>query len=283
MFKIGTLADWFGVGLLKGIECSRLCGAEGVQLYALNELDPRTMTAARIAEVRKAAEDNGQAVTALCGEVGGHGLEIAADNPEKIDYLKRTLDLALELGCSVVTTHLGVLPEDHTLPKYAAMHSACEELSAYALSAGGCFAIETGPEPVAWLADFLKDCGPGMAVNYDPANLVMVTGDDEVEGVRTAGSLIVHTHAKDGVCNLKTTPEIFYGLFADGGVEALNASDYATEMPLGEGAVRWPAYLAALKSIGYSGFLTIEREVGGDAMGEISRAVSFLKNLLKTL
>ena len=107
MFKIGTLADWFGVGLLDGIRASQQCGAAGVQIYAWNELDPRKATAGQIAQIKSTVRACAQEVTALCGELGGHGFEIAADNPEKVDYLKRTVDLALALDCRVVTTHIG--------------------------------------------------------------------------------------------------------------------------------------------------------------------------------
>ena len=93
MFKIGTLADWFGVGLLDGIRASQQCGAAGVQIYAWNELDPRKATAGQIAQIKSTVRACAQEVTALCGELGGHGFEIAADNPEKVDYLKRTVCL----------------------------------------------------------------------------------------------------------------------------------------------------------------------------------------------
>ena len=39
----------------------------------------------------------------------------------------------------------------------------------------------------------------GVAVNMDPANLVMVTGDDPVQAVLRRKDYIVHTHAKDGI------------------------------------------------------------------------------------
>ena len=48
-------------------------------------------------------------------------------------------------------------------------------------------------------------------------------------------------------------------------------------MPLGEGQVDWNAYLAALRDIGYDGFLTIERETGADPEADIVMAVDFLK------
>jgi sugar phosphate isomerase/epimerase len=288
MFRIGTLADWFGKGIVEGIRESRRCGAGGVQLYAWNDFDPRTVKPETVRAVRDAAGECEQEVTALCGELGGHGLEIAADNHEKIDYLKRVVDLALELGCRIVTTHIGIVPADEGGEKYAVMKKACAEIGAWAASRGAVVAIETGPEPVARLKAFVDNCNKttgtgsqGIGVNYDPANLVMVTGDDEVEGVRTAGSSIVHTHAKDGRMNHFAGPEEVYSLFAQGGIEALSkVSAWFTEMPLGQGKVRWLPYLRALKETGYDGYLTIEREVKGNAADDILTAVNFLKELI---
>jgi sugar phosphate isomerase/epimerase len=284
MFKIGTLADWFGKGIVEGIRESRRCGADGVQLYAWNDFDPRTVKPEAVRAVRDAAGECEQEVTALCGELGGHGLEIAADNPGKIDYLKRVADLALELGCRIVTTHIGIVPADGSGEKYAVMKKACAEIGAYAASLGAVVAIETGPEPVARLKAFVDDCNGeagGIGINYDPANLVMVTGDDEVEGVRLAGASIVHTHAKDGRMNHFAGPEEVYGLFAQGGIEAISkVSAWFTETPLGQGRVRWIPYLRALRETGYDGYLTIEREVKENAAQDILTAVNFLGELI---
>jgi sugar phosphate isomerase/epimerase len=285
MFKIGTLADWFGKGIVEGIRESRRCGAGGVQIYAANDFDPRTVKPGTVRAVRDAAGECGQEVTALCGELGGHGLEIAADNPGKIDYLKGVVDLALEVGCRIVTTHIGIVPADKGGEKYAVMKRACSEIGAWAASRGAVVAIETGPEPVARLKAFVDDCngtaGAGIGINYDPANLVMVTGDDEVEGVRVAGPSIVHTHAKDGRMNHFAGPEEVYGLFAQGGIEAISkVSAWFTETPLGQGAVRWLPYLRALRETGYEGYLTIEREVKENAAQDILTAVNFLKELI---
>ena len=286
MFKIGTLADWFGKGLVEGIRESLRCGAGGVQLYAWNEFDPRTVKPETVRAVRDTAGECEQQVTALCGELGGHGLEIAADNSKKIDYLKRVVDLALELNCRIVTTHIGIVPAEEGGEKYAVMKKACAGIGAYAASCGAVVAIETGPEPVARLKAFVDACngeagGRGIGINYDPGNLVMVTGDDEVEGVRSAGPSIVHTHAKDGRMNQFAGPEEVYGLFAQGGIEALSkVSAWFTETPLGQGKVRWLPYLRTLKETGYDGYLTIEREVKENAAADILAAVNFLKELI---
>lgn len=43
----------------------------------------------------------------------------------------------------------------------------------------------------------------------------------------------------------------------------------------------FPAYLSALNDIGYTGYLTIEREVGDDPEGDIRLAVNFLQSLIR--
>jgi len=178
MFKIATLADWFGVGLLEGIRESGRCGAEGVQIYAADEFDPRTVSKDRIAAVRNTARDAGQTVTALCGELGGFGFEKPEDNPNKLAYIKKVLDLADALKCRVVTTHIGVVPGDKADPRYQIMLDAVGEAARYAHSLGSYVAVETGPEAIATLRGFLEECGPGAGINYDPGNLVMIGADD---------------------------------------------------------------------------------------------------------
>jgi sugar phosphate isomerase/epimerase len=181
----------------------------------------------------------------------------------------------------VVTSHIGIVPEEEKGERYEALLSSCRELGEYAAKQDCWFAIETGPEPIARLSRFVDACGGRVAINYDPANLVMVTADDEVKGVLTAGKRIVHTHAKDGVLKEYVGPEKVYRAFAQGGIEALkDMPKYFTETPLGKGAVRWVEYVRALLEVGYDGYLTIEREVSKDAAADIIQAVLFLKEIM---
>ena len=113
-------------------------------------------------------------------------------------------------------------------------------------------------------------------MNFDPANLAMVQGEDPVEGVKNLKDYIVHTHAKDGRLLKKINSEAFY--ISDViGVEHQSEEGFFIETPLGDGDVPWKEYIAALKSIGYDGFLTVEREVGEDPVADIEKAVTFLK------
>ncbi len=281
MFKIGTLADWFGVGIIEGIKESQKCGATGVQLYAADSFDPRTASKELIEEVKNTCKEYGQKVTALCCELGGYGLEKEEDNPEKIDYLKKCADLAEELDCPVLTTHLGVVPDSKDAT-YNTMLKACKEVASYAYPKGVTLAIETGPECAALLRGFIDDCGDGVGVNFDPANFVMVGADDEVNAVKILSDKIVHTHAKDGNNLNKISSADFYHKFAEGGLEWMATSNICVETPLGEGSVKWPEYLKALKETGYDGFLTIEHEVQ-DKADEIREAVEFLKKQMEVL
>ena len=140
-------------------------------------------------------------------------------------------------------------------------------------------AIETGPEKATTLLAFLEDTKGGVGVNLDPANFVMVTGQDPVEAVRILKDYIVHTDAKDGVMNCQNDPTEVYHAFAVGGVDALNACKGFTEVPLGFGQVDWKNYIAALKEIGYNGFLTIERETGENPQEDIRLAAQHLLRL----
>lgn len=176
---------------------------------------------------------------------------------------------------------IGVIPSDKSNPRYQVMLDAMTECGLYAKSKGVTLAIETGPEKALTLLQFLKDTKGGVGVNLDPANLVMVTGEDPVFAVEVLGEYIVHTHVKDGVMLKQTDPEIIYDCFAKGGIESLNVADFFLETPLGEGKVDFPKYLEALKKVGFDGYLTIERETGKDVIGDVRLAKDTIVNLLK--
>ncbi len=286
-FKIGVMTDSFKLPFEQGLAKAAEVGAQGIQLYVVDgEMKYDTFDDAKVAHVRSLLEQHGLVISAVCGDLGGHGFERTDENAWKIPASKAIADLAVKLGTKVVTTHIGVVPElsgdplrpDTASETYQNMKNACREIGDYAASKGVTFAIETGPEPAERLKAFLDDVGSaGFGVNMDPANLVMCTGVDPVQAVYTLGKYIVHTHAKDGK-GFKIDPRRVYTFFAEGGIEDLRLSDYFLEVPLGEGDVPFDAYLKALEDVGYRGFLTVERECGADPYADIQKAVSFLKS-----
>ena len=280
--KIGVITDCFKKSHEEAIKAAASLGLDGVQIYATTgDFSPETLTEEKKTAYKKLLSENGLVVSALCGDMGGYGFEIEADNRERIEKTKRIVDLAVEFGSKVVTTHIGVIPADKSEPRYAVMLAALTECGRYAKSKGVTLAIETGSEKAATLLAFLKDTEGGVGVNLDPANFVMVTGQDPVEAVGLLKDYIVHTHLKDGrKLDKNLCPAAVYHAFAVGGVEALNACKSFEELPIGKGDVDWKGYTDALKAIGYDGFLTIERECGDDPSADISAAVGYIRKFL---
>lgn len=279
--KTGVITDCFKLPLEDSIKLAGELGFDGIQIYATTgEFSPETLTEQRKAEIKELLKENRLEISALCGDMGGYGFQKSEDNPDRIEKTKRIIDLAEEFGVSVITTHIGVIPEDKSNPRYSVMLEALRECGAYAAKKSITLAIETGPEKAATLLAFLKDTDGGVGVNLDPANFVMVTGQDPVEAVEMLGDYIVHTHAKDGVMLKQTDPEIIYDCFAKGGIEALNIADYFLETPLGEGNVDFPEYIKALKNAGYNGYLTIERETGENPITDIKAARDMVRSII---
>jgi len=275
-FPIGILLDSFRCDLPQAMRKAKALGADGFQVNAhTGDMAPENLPAAKRREFLEMAKSNGLRVSALCGDLG-LGFGHADKNPGLVEKSKRILDLAGDLETKVVTTHIGVVPEDVKHSRYRAIQEACYQLASYADKQGAQFAVETGPETAATLKAFLDSLGSrGVAVNLDPANFVMVTGDDPVRAVYTLRDYIVHTHAKDGRKLRDVDPEVIYGIRNI--EEVIQEGEAFAELPLGHGDVDWAGYLRALDEIGYKGFLTIEREVGADPEADIGMAVRFLR------
>lgn len=277
--KIGVITDCFKKPLAESIVLAGEMGMDGVQIYATKgEFSPDTLDAQAKSKYKKLLRENNLVVSALCGDMGGYGFSRAADNAERILKTKRIIDLAVEFETKVVTTHIGVIPSDKRHERYKVLLSALRECGHYAAGKGVTLAIETGPEKADTLRAFLSDTDGGVGVNLDPANFVMVTGQDPAEAVRILKDYIVHTHVKDGVMITPGDPEQIYNAFAKGGIEALEACEHFKETPVGEGGVDFKAYFAALKEAGYDGFLTIERETGSEPLKDIRQAYEFCRS-----
>lgn len=279
-FPIGVILESFRTDTKTAIEKAAALGADGIQMYATKgENAPENLSPAKRRELLDMVKSNGLRFSALCGDLG-RGFFHPELNPELIERSKRIMELAKDLETDIVTTHIGVVPADKSVDRYGIMQQACFELSRYADSLDAHFAIETGPEPSHVLKEFLDGLhSTGVAVNLDPANLVMVVGDDPVQAVHNLKDYIVHTHAKDGIMLERTNPEYIYSVTPKP-IELEDVKFYR-ELPLGEGGVNFDTYLRALEEIGYRGFLTIEREAGMTPEEDILTAKNHLLSVME--
>ena len=279
-FPIGVILESFKTNRAAAIEKAAKMGANGIQMYATEgENSPENLSKSDRAELKREIENHNMVFSALCGDLG-KGFGNKELNPSLIEKSKRIVELAKDLGTDIVTTHIGVVPEDKSHERYKVMQEACFELSHFADSMEAHFAIETGPERAVVLKGFLDDLSSkGVAVNLDPANFKMVTGVDPVQAVYTLKDYIVHTHAKDGNRLKIGNPEFIYKAVHPV-PQGFDDVQYFEEVPLGTGSVDFVNYLKALEDIGYKGFLTIEREVGNTPEADIRTAYDFLKKII---
>lgn len=280
-FPIGVMVESFRTNFRDAVEKAVLIGAGGLQMYCTNgEYAPENMSDSKISETLDIIKSNGLVFSAICGDLG-QGFGDKEKNRVNIEKSKRIMELAKRLECNIVTTHIGVVPNDKHSDRYKIMQEACRELADYADSLNAHFAVETGPETAKTLKGFLDSLNSkGVAVNLDPANLVMVTGDNPVNAVYTLKDYIVHTHAKDGVKLRESNPEYIYRVVHPVPKE-YDGVEFFREMPLGAGFVPFEKYLNALDEIGYRGFLTIERECGETPEKDIKLAAEYLKDIIK--
>lgn len=267
-YEIGVMFGCFRQGFDEGLETARRIGASKIQVgWEWKDKTPEEQR-----EIYRRIKSHGLGVSAVCASLDG----IHDGDMSVVEPAKRSIDLALQLGTNVVTSHIGVIPDERN-GTWEKMASVSAVIGEYAAASGARLAIETGPESPETLADFIDAvCPDGLAANLDPANLVMVGGFDPIAAVHTLAHRIAHTHAKDGVRLSAYSAAQQYGGFCPA-----NAGRTYIEVPLGAGEVDFPRWIAALEEVGYDGVLTIEREVGDDPVGDITRAVALLRSCMK--
>lgn len=261
--KIGVIPDSFQVPFKQAVQLAADIGVDGLQPFVTKgELAPEVLSKQDREDILKLVKSKGLIFSAVCADFGLHFNE-KGTNEEGILRTMSMMDLALDFGTNIITTHIGKVPDDENSEEYANIVNNIERLGKYGDKIGVCFATETGPEMAIKLRGILEKADTKSAkVNLDPANFVMCAGQDPVEAVHILKDYIVHTHAKDGVKVSDTEHK---------------------EYPLGQGDVPFPQYLAALKQVGYDGFLTIEREAGATRFEDIKHAVAFLKEHLASI
>ena len=171
-------------------------------------------------------------------------------------------DFARRMGVRGLATHIGVVPEDPSNADYIAVREMVRRVCDHCLENGQTFALETGQEPAATLKEFIADVDrDNLGVNFDPANMILYGSGEPLEALEIVRDHVMTVHCKDAKWPGET-------------------GEWGTETPLGQGDVGMDRFVEKLKEIGYSGPLTIEREIVGEAQqADIREGVALLKKL----
>lgn len=255
----------------------RSMGMESCQLVCW---DREIMDQENADKVNAAAEHHKVDITAFwCGWEGPRvwdfydgqltlGLVPEAFRFERVKMLQEGIRFAAMIHVKDVATHVGYMPENPYDPNYAGVLVCLKELVKQCKENGQNFLFETGQEtPVTLkraIQDIEKELGKGnVGINLDPANLVMYGKANPVDALEVFGEYVMGIHGKDGKYP------------TDGHM-------LGDEVPLGQGKVNYPAFVAKLKEIGYAGDITIEREISGEEQKkDIVMAKAVFDELLK--
>ncbi|OQA02704.1 MAG: Xylose isomerase-like TIM barrel [Planctomycetes bacterium ADurb.Bin401] len=170
----------------------------------------------------------------------------------KILVLKAA-DLASSLGVKYLEFHFGFIDDRNIV-----FADRVKFLADYAAKKHVVLLMETGQETAQTLACFLERMQhPALAINFDPANMILYGKGDPIQAVNFLGKWIKHVHIKDAICS--PIP-----------------GQWGKEAAWGSGQVEQNAFLTALEKSGYSGALAIEREGGETRFEDIKRAVQKL-------
>jgi len=236
--------------------------------------DPEDLTDALAAEVKRACADYEVEISAVwAGAPGPHawnftegpatiGLVPPQYREMRVAALIKGAQFAEMLGVPDAITHAGFIPENPNDPLYEGTILALRKVAVKAKQLGLHFCFETGQETPITMLRAMTDVGTGnLGINLDPANLLMYGKANPIDALDILGPHVRGVHAKDGEYTTKP-------------------GELGVEKPLGEGRVNFPVFVSKLKSFGYSGALTIEREISGDQqITDIKRAIAILEPL----
>ncbi len=182
---------------------------------------------------------------------------------QRMQELMQGSDLAKKINVDIVATHVGFIPENPNTVEYHSLIAAVRYVANYCKGNGQKFIFETGQETPVTLKRAIEDVGlDNLGINLDPANLILYGKANPVDALEVFGEYVMNIHAKDGKY-------------------PTDGKNLGVEVPIGEGKVNFPAFIAKLKEIGYDSYLTIEREISGDQQIEdIKKAKVYLEELV---
>ena len=182
---------------------------------------------------------------------------------QRIAHFKQASDFAKKLGIPALHTHFGFIPENPNDPVYKDLLPALREVATYLKGNGQMMLYETGQETPITLLRAITDVGlDNQFVNLDTANLILYGKGNPVDALDVIGKLVRGTHAKDGL--FPTDPK-----------------KLGEEVPIGKGKANFPKLIPRLKELGYTGPLTIEREISGPRqLEDIRKEKQYLEKLV---
>ena len=276
-WPIGVFAS-IDAGLGGNLDVVRELGVPNVHIHSPHA---SSRTPEKISAFKAQLQEYGVTITCVFGGFEGEsyadiptvkttvGLVPAETRAARTKELKEIADFARQMDVDQVGLHIGFVPHESSDPTYAEILEVTRDVCDHCARLNQTLNLETGQEPAEVLLRFLGDVDrPNLFVNFDPANMILYGCGEPLPALKKLGSYIRSIHCKDATWS------------------AQPGETWGEEVPLGEGDVNFKAYLTTLDEIGYTGPLTIEREIAQEPerqKAEIGGAVALLDRLKSEL
>ena len=191
------------------------------------------------------------------------GLVPPGSRAARVAHLQKASEFARAAGIPYVQTHCGFIPESPDDPLYAGTVEAIRAVAGRCEANGQGFLMETGQDTPVTVVRVIEDVGlRNVGVGLDTANLILYGKANPLDALDVFGKHVRSVHAKDGL--YPTDPR-----------------HLGREVPVGEGKVDFPRILRRLRELGYTGAITIEREISGPRQAEdIRKAKVYLEKII---
>jgi sugar phosphate isomerase/epimerase len=258
-FKLGIVLETTGLPVRRALAEVAKLSVHGVQIDAAGDLAPDKLTDTGRREFKNLLRTYNLELSALNCPLR-RGLDAVENLQPRIEHVRKVMQLAFDLGPRRVIVPLPKVQEDAAAPRAVTAREALADLGTFGDRVGTVLALEAGLDPGDKVRDYLNTFDTGsLLVNFDPANFLL-NGFDPLSSLAALAGKVAHTHARDA--------------------RTATVSGGAREVPVGAGDVEWMMLVATLESIGYSGFLTVDRESGNDRFADAAAGVRFLRRFV---
>jgi sugar phosphate isomerase/epimerase len=225
-------------------------GAEAVEIDARGEINPQTLSRTGLREVRKMLADLRLRAAAVAFRTR-RGYATLEDLDRRVATTKAAMELASQLGASMVLNSIGAIPPDEDAGARQTLREVLNDLGRFGNRVGAILAVQTGNESGVQLARLLAELPEQtLAVDLNPARL-MAGGFSPLEAIAALGQWIQYVEVTD--------------------------ARRGEPVALGRGDADFPAILAALDEHAYRGHFALGCLAAQDPKRELADAIAHLR------
>ena len=195
-FKLGIVLETVGRPPRQALPEAARLGVHGVQVDSAGDLVPDRLGDTGRREFRTLLKSFNLELSAVACPLR-RGLDVAENQQPRIEYVRKVMQLAFDLGARKVIVPFPKLPTDPAAPRALTLRESLLALAGFGDRVGTVLCLECGLDPGDKVRDYLAGYDTGsLAVNFDPANFLM-NGFDPLASLSALSGRVAHTHARD--------------------------------------------------------------------------------------